>query len=275
MTWRTGPRLAAAFALWGALSAGTARAADKAACARAYEDGQKQRAAGSLRAARDLFLVCAEPDCPDATKKDCVAWVAEVEATMPTVVLSATGESGEDLVDVRVSLDGQPFSDSVDGKAKMIDPGKHVLRFERAGAPPIEREIVVKQGEKDRKVEASWSAEADGTARPFPISPGTWVLGGLGLAGITVFAVAGGVALSEKSDAEQTCAPSCSDAVVDSIRAKMIVADVSLAVGVASLGAAVVLGLTSVLSKDGSERAVGLGMVPAGPGASAVLFGRF
>lgn len=240
------------------LAPSTAFAADKATCVEAYEEGQKQRASGSLKASLDLFRVCAEPDCPSATKKDCATWVAEVEASLPTVVLGAVDAEGNDLVDVRVRLDGQPLVSKLDGKALALDPGKRVLVFERDGAPPLTREIVVKQGEKDRKIEVAWTPadkkdEPEGQTGGVSISPGVWVLGGIGLAGLTVFGVFGGLALSEKSDAKETCAPSCSDSAVSSIRTKLIVADVSLAVGIASLGAAVVLGVVSALDGGAGE----------------------
>ncbi|MBL9023694.1 MAG: hypothetical protein JNL21_15975 [Myxococcales bacterium] len=262
---------------------GVALAADKATCVQAYEEGQKQRASGSLKASLELFRVCSEADCPVATKKDCTVWLSEVEVSLPTVVLSAVDAGGKDLVDVRVKLDGQPLTSRLDGKALVIDPGKRSLVFERDGAAPITREIVVKQGEKDRKVEVSW-AEAETTApevgggNGISISPGTWVLGGIGLAGLTLFGVFGGLALMDKSDAKDTCAPECSDSTVGSIRTKLIVADVSLGVGVASLGAAVVLGVVSAL--DGGETepkqaAWSFGVAPTEGGAVGVVGGVF
>jgi hypothetical protein len=171
----------------------------------------------------------------------------------------------------------------LEGKSVPVDPGKRIFRFEREGAPPIEQEVVIKQGEKNRKVAVSWKAAAPSTDGPteggdVSISPGTWVLGGIGLAGLTVFGVLGGLALSEKSDAEETCAPSCADSVVDSIRAKLIVADVSLAVGVASLGAAVVLGVLSAMdgqAEASPKAALRLDLAPAEGGAIGVVSGTF
>lgn len=259
------------------LAPAAAHAADKATCVEAYEEGQKQRASGSLKASLDLFRVCAEPDCPTATKKDCATWVGEVEASLPTVVLAAVDAQGNDLVDVRVKVDGQLLVTKLDGKALALDPGKRVLVFERDGASALTREVVVKQGEKDRKIEVAWAPagkqdEPEPTSGGFSVSPGTWVLGGIGLAGITVFGVFGGLALSEKSDAAETCAPNCSDSAVSSIRTKMIVADVSLAVGIASLGAAVVLGVISGLDAGEDEKkAKSVFVVPIEGGA----FGGF
>lgn len=260
---------------------GVALAADKATCVQAYEEGQKQRASGSLKASLELFRVCSEADCPVATKKDCTVWLSEVEVSLPTVVLSAVDAGGKDLVDVRVKLDGQPLTSRLDGKALVIDPGKRSLVFERDGAAPITREIVVKQGEKDRKVEVSWAetekSQPDASGGP-TISPGTWVLGGIGLAGLTLFGVFGGLALMDKSDAKDTCAPDCSDSTVGSIQTKLIVADVSLGVGVASLGAAVVLGVVSALDSgepEPKQAAWSFGVAPTEGGAVGVVGGVF
>jgi hypothetical protein len=260
------------------LAPSAAFAADKATCVEAYEEGQKQRASGSLKASLDLFRVCAEPDCPTATKKDCAIWVAEVEASLPTVVLGAVDGDGNDLVDVRVKVDGQPLVSRLDGKALALDPGKRVLVFERDGAPPLTREVVVKQGEKDRKIEVAWTAvgkkdETEAEGGGIAISPGVWVLGGIGLAGLTVFGVFGGLALSEKSDAKETCAPTCSDSAVSSIRTKLIVADVSLAVGIASLGAAVVLGVVSAVDGGGEGEKKAAWSVFVGPTEGGALGG--
>ncbi len=269
---RRGAAAAAAAAL--AAVATPLHAADKEACVQAYDEGQRARARGALLAARGHLLVCAEDDCPVATKGDCASWLVEVEASTPTLVLAAVDRKGNDTTAVKVTLDGRTVAERLDGKAIPVDPGKHVLSFEAPGVAPITREIVVRQGEKNRAVEVSWAEQQEGgPARPggvVAISPGTWVLGGLGLAGLTVFGVFGGLALSEKSEAEETCAPRCTDAVVDSIRAKLIVADISLAVGVASLGAAVVLGVVSALDTGvarGDERsawAIGLSAHPGG-----------
>src|SRR5688572_10923346 len=125
-----------------------ASAADKQTCVDAYDEGQKQRAAGSLKTALELFKVCAEVGCPAATTTDCTQWVVEVEASMPTVVFAATDAEGRDLSDVTVMMGSDKLATKLDGKAVAVDPGKRVFRFEREGAPPVEQEVVIKQGEK-------------------------------------------------------------------------------------------------------------------------------
>lgn len=255
-----------------------ARAADPQACVEAYEEGQKLRSEGSLLAAKERFLICADPGCPAITKSDCTTWVSEVDQSQPTIIFAVTDRAGKDATTVRISVDGQLLLESLDGKAKPIDPGSHRIVVELDGETPVERELVVREGEKNRKVDISF-APLDGGAGSGggSISPATWVLGGVGVAGIAVFATFGALGLSEKSDAETSCAPNCSDDEVDSIRTKFIVGDIGLGVGVASLAAAVIVGIVSA-SSGGDELAelpLRIGGAPAPGGGMLTLEGAF
>ncbi len=230
---------------------GVALAATKAECVAAYDQGQQLRARGALREAREQFLVCADPACPNATRSDCTVWVGELDASVPTVAFAVTAEDGKDVTDVTVFVDGVKLVESLDGKALPFDPGKHTLRFERAGKT-VTLELVVREGEKNRTVPVAFGGT---TSLPKPaeegggtISPGVWVLGGVGVAGLGLFGVLGGVAIAERSDAQDTCAPSCTDAEVDGIRTKLIVADIGLGVGLAASAGAVILAIVDVTS---------------------------
>jgi hypothetical protein len=70
---------------------------------------------------------------------------------MPTIVLAAQDAAGNDLGTVRVTMDGQPFVDKVDGKPLSLNPGVHHFVFESPGLPSVEKSRVVSQGEKDRR----------------------------------------------------------------------------------------------------------------------------
>jgi len=212
-------------------------------CVASYDKGQKLRAAGSLRAAREEFLICAEASCPEVTKNDCSTWIGQVEESLPTLTFVVTDDAGNDVSEARVSIDGALLVERLDGKAVRVDPGPHELRFERSGAAPVTLDIVVQEGEKNRRVELKLGA--GGSSSSAAISPAAWALGGAGLVGITIFAVLGGIGLSQRSDAEDTCGPSCSDDVVDSIRTKFIAADVALSVGLVALGAGIAIGIAT------------------------------
>ena len=67
------------------------------------------------------------------------------------------------------------------------------------------------------------------------------MLGAAGVAGIAVFATFALLGKSDQRHLEATCSPSCNPADVDALRTKFLIADVALAAGVVSLGAATYL----------------------------------
>ncbi len=222
------------------------------ACVAAFEKGQGDRREGRLAEALREFETCGNASCPDLTKGDCVKWLAEVDAMMPTLSIVVVDEKGTDLSGAQVFVDNVLVKDGLDGKSIPVDPGKHGLRVAVLGKPESIVEIVVREGEKARRVEFRMGGSV-GSSGGGSISPVTWVLGGVGAASLIGFGVLGGVGLAEKGDA--TCAPNCTDAEVDSIRTKFIAADVLLAVGLTSIAAGVVVGIVSFTSSSSKDRA--------------------
>lgn len=244
---------------------------DKAACVAAYEKGQNERKSGALKSAKQEFSICADAACPDVTKGDCTTWSAELDASIPTVTFIVKDESGADLTAVAVSVDGAPLASSVGSTSVVVDPGSHRFRFEAAGLPAVEQTVLLREGEKNRQISVVLKA-ADGAEAGGKISPATWVLAGVGGAGLIAFGVLGGIGLGEQTDAEDTCAPSCSDDVIDPIRTKFIAADVALSVGLASLGAALVVGLVTGLGSGSSGAVSARFEVRPAPGGGAASF---
>jgi hypothetical protein len=69
---------------------------DRAACFDAATEGQSLRDANRLVEARERFRVCAQDECPSSMKGDCATWLAEVERSLPgIVVLPAPVEPAE------------------------------------------------------------------------------------------------------------------------------------------------------------------------------------
>jgi hypothetical protein len=124
----------------------------KQECLAASEQGQNDRDDGLYRAARASFVQCARDICPKLVAQSCTRWLRELDQDAPTVVLGAKDDQGNDLTDVAVSLDGQPFATVLDGKPVESDAGAHVLRFERSGSVPTEQKLVLRAGEKARVV---------------------------------------------------------------------------------------------------------------------------
>ncbi|HMJ10005.1 MAG TPA: hypothetical protein VK524_01305 [Polyangiaceae bacterium] len=205
------------------------------ACIAAHADGQVLRTQKRLLGARQQFLACAIDSCPDLVRKDCTQFLADVSASMPTLVLAAVDNGERDLTRVSVELDGHPLTSVLDGSALALDPGEHRVTFRAPDGRVREYRIVARENEKGRRLVAHFeSANAkSGTARPLSVPPLAYALGGVGVLALGSFTYFG---LRGRSTEE--CAPSCSRSEVDSMRTQYLAADISLAVGAAALGAA-------------------------------------
>jgi hypothetical protein len=144
-------------ACWLALSFAAERPAhadedEKRACVEAHEQGQLLRNDGKLHDARARFLQCARASCPPLVVRDCAQFEQEVLQNQPTLVIAAQDPDGRDTTDARVSVDGTLLVDRLDAASYDIDPGSHTLRFETPGSPPEEMHLVLRMGEKNRRV---------------------------------------------------------------------------------------------------------------------------
>ncbi len=222
-----------------------ARAQDdeKAACAQAAELGQESRREGRLLDALTQFQRCARQSCPSVITSDCISFAAEVNAILPSVVFRARDPEGRDITEVTVLVDNVVVATRIDGRAVSLDPGEHRVRFEAVGRPPVERAIVVAEGEKSRLFTGVVPS-----SKSRPPSP-AWLFVGLGAASLGGFAYFGLSARSERNDLKNGCGTTrtCTDEEVDRVRENALVADVLLGVGLASLTTA---GLWWVLSRD-------------------------
>jgi hypothetical protein len=199
------------------LAPSRAQATEVHQCVQAAEIGQRLRDKEMLKAARGEFITCASDACPAVVRQECVRVLAQ---------------------------------ERLDGRRLEIDPGQHTLRFERgdrAGvgrSAPIDKQILVREGEKNRFVDVvlddgdkAAPPEAPRAAgKPFPllgaVFAGVAVLGGVGFA---YFAATG---QSDVDHLRTTCAPRCAQGDVDSAKTKILVANVSLGLGVVAAGAA-------------------------------------
>ncbi len=243
MNARARPSLVAAgsIALSILLDSAPARA-DKEVCLAAHATAQVFRQNHHLVEARDQLKICAAPECPSIVTDDCRKWLSEIGAEIPTVVLAARDSNGTDLVDVRVSIDGARHADKLDGLPIEANPGEHVFTFVR-GATSCERRIVLAQSERQRMVSVRFGTtetpkqhEPERRASVWP-----WVLGGVGLAGLTSFTIFAVRGSSDERSFANTCLPRCSVDNVDSVKRSYLIADISLGVGVVALGAATVM----------------------------------
>jgi hypothetical protein len=198
---------------------------EKLACVAAADAAQQQRAAGKLLAARASLQICSRDACPGLVRSDCTRWRAEVEASVPTIVLRAQDPRGQDLTDVTVWLDGVPIADRMDGLPIEIDPGQHALTCEHAGSKKLRQEIVVRTGDKNRTISLPFEdleplqpvvippSHVQGSGRP---SAAAWIFTGLGVAaaGVGTYFLVG--AIRDKNNLERLgCKPNCDPALVD------------------------------------------------------------
>jgi hypothetical protein len=209
----------------------------KERCFDAYEQAQRLRKAYHLLQAREHLVTCGSSTCPPFVAQDCTKWLGEVEASTPTIVVLARGPDGAAIEDVRVSLDGRPFAERLDGRALPVDPGPHDLHVE-AAAGPIDEHVVVAEGAKNQQIVVQVGRAPERPPAPptqvrrrIPLE--TWVLGGVAVAGAVSFAA---FAIAGRSI--QSCAPDCTRSQVDDLRRDYVVADVSWITGLVAAGAA-------------------------------------
>lgn len=285
---RLARRAGLAFALAITAAAGTSSADDKQACLHASEKAQQLRNAGKLGDAREQLAVCSRTECPKLVQQDCTQWMSELLAALPSIVPAAKDRKGRDLVDVKVSVDGKPVTDTLDGKAFVVDPGVHALHFETSGAPAVDEKVVVKPGEKNRIVTVTFakgedaappagSSVATGTTDDTRSSPpvAAYVIGGVGLVALGAALVVQLGANSDARDLRETCAPRCDQSDVDDIQSRYTIAGVTAGVGGALLITGVVMFFlhgSSGSAHAGASRAPSfMSFQPSPGGGSAVL----
>jgi hypothetical protein len=146
------PALAASAALVACLLGSRVAGADitKDQCVEDNAKAQDLVRDGHLLAAGDQLRACAVPACPALIRNDCTQRLDEVLRAQPSFVFDVKDASGMDLIDVHVSMDGQLLTDHLDGKPLKVDPGVHTFTFEVASRAPINRRLLVKQGEAAR-----------------------------------------------------------------------------------------------------------------------------
>jgi hypothetical protein len=280
----------AAAAAWLTPSLSRADSSGASQCIAAAEQAQPLRDHGQLKAAREKLLACSRPECPAFVRTDCTKWLADLDGVMPKIVFSAVDGAGADLVDVRVSVDGEPVAQRLDGSELAIDPGAHTVRFEHAGSAPIEQQVVVRVGDHHRSVSATFASGAAAPPSAPPVEhPREQPEGGrslvlpIALMGTGVAAL--GVAsyfwlsgLTDHSTMASGCAVThaCTQSAVDADKTKLVVGDVLGGVGIvaAAIGAGILV-FGHPPSPAPASRAAAFDVRVTSRGAALDLTGRF
>jgi hypothetical protein len=209
-----------------------ARAADPtpSECVAESNASAQLEAAHALRRARARLLVCVSASCPALVREECARRMDQLTSAIPTVVFVARDAGGGELSAVKVTIDDEVVADHLEGTAVALDPGSHRLTVEAPGRPPLTREIILHEGEKDRRevfvVDAAPapashppssdvppSSDALAPGMPPAPAPGTGrgvrslglVLGGAGVAGVVVGGVFGALTITSWGSANGEC----------------------------------------------------------------------
>jgi serine/threonine-protein kinase len=139
----------------------------KEQCVEADTNAQTLRREGKFVEARKTLAVCSAEQCPPLVRDDCTRQIEALEELQPTVVFDAKDPAGADLSSVRVSVDGRPVVEKIDGAPIAVDRGEHHFTFETAGRPSVTVTLIIKEAEKERRVSVIVGTEtaADAGAR--------------------------------------------------------------------------------------------------------------
>jgi hypothetical protein len=247
--------------------AGVAHAAPD--CPTASEEGQRLRDKNRYLEAREMFRACSAQQCPKVVRSDCAKALAQLEESQPSIVIAAQDTNGHDLDGVRVQIDGRTVASRLDGSPIAVDPGEHSFDFASDGYPAIAQKLVIRVSEKNRLLRITFQApvkeppretQAPKPQNPKPPEGGgggapvlAYILGGVGVLGLGSFAYFGLTSKKDLTDLRSSCAPYCEQGQLDDVKTKMLIADVSLGVGIVALGAATVLFLTHSSSPSARE----------------------
>jgi hypothetical protein len=259
---------------------------DKSACLAATEHGQFLRVAHKLVEAREEFLRCARAECPPLVQQDCASWLAEVDKSLPTLVITAKDATGADLVDVNVTVDGEPLVGRLDGAALAVNPGDHAFHFALADGRTLDKQYIVLQGQKDQRLAVAWAPTPARTGPPPVVAPVAAaparaadpaghrrrvlgvVVASAGLAGLAVGALFGGVALSSWSSVNSVCpshrdCPSQALSDHDNAVTFSTVSDVGFIAGGVLVASGLALYLTAPASREHTQ-SIRVDLVPGG-----------
>jgi hypothetical protein len=142
----------------------------KSECIAANESAQELRRGGSLREARGRLRVCVAQACPGPVREDCAQRLSEIDSAMPTIVFEVKDGGGSDLSAVKITVDGSPLADRLDGAALAVDPGEHTFRFEAEGLPAVEKKFVIRETEKGRRERVVMGTSSSAASKPEPTS---------------------------------------------------------------------------------------------------------
>jgi hypothetical protein len=203
-------------------------------CVATDTEAQTLRRDGKLTDAREKLRACVVTACPQLVRDDCTERLDEVGRAMPSIVFDVKDASGADTIDVKVTVDGRPLAEKLDGTALDVDPGQRTFTFDAQGTR-VTKTLVMKEGEKARReridLPAPTSSPVTSVVVPLPARSETTapvandttpsrgmptqkivgiVVGGVGVAALAGGAIFGLLASSSFKSQQSDCASSTS-----------------------------------------------------------------
>lgn len=222
-----------------------------------------------------------------AEKADQVA--EEVEGRLESLrqrIPKLTVKRGAGADNASISVDGVSVGDQVVGTPMPTDPGPHAVEAKAPGFKLFRQSVRLAE-QQSETIEVVLEAEPvpppgtgpGGVVQPRGRSPlPGYVIGGIGVASLAASGVFFYLRGSKISDLDkvcptrQTCPESAKNDISDG-RTYNVVADVTLAVGIAAVASGIVLVVTSRPSSSGPEQAPSVAIAPGFGGAQ--VFGTF
>jgi len=272
-----------------ALGSSQAGATDVTAeCASVYVQAQIFQKDAKYSAAAKAALACAKPTCGEAISGECGKLYDVAQSVTPSLIFAARDADNNELLNVRVFVDGVLVQEKLDGTAVTLDPGVHTFRYEAPGLPPVQKQYAVRTGEKLRilsevlgEKHVAPKVKEPPVAPPPPppppsVSPTTLriaggVVLGVGAIAFTSFGLFRLSAMNDYDTLVNGCSPMCGQEPIDSVRQKLILSTVSLGVGVAAAVTSVTLFAASGAKKSSPTARI----VPRGSGAEAQFVVHF
>lgn len=209
-------------------------------CIAAFDEGQRLKTEHHLKDAHTRLLACSKEACPSVLRADCAEVLRNVQNALPSIVLAAD-DGGKDVVDVKVTHGNDVLATALDAKAIELDPGTYEVTFEHGANKPIKLQFVLREGEKNRVVKASFNPKKPDQFKLVtpPRSPAGYAVPGifatLGVAGFIVAGISRLAFDSQVDDMTATCQPNCTQEERDNLSSKLVRANVGLGVGIGSL----------------------------------------
>jgi len=247
-------------------------------CFAAAERAQPLMRQHKFREARADLETCARDVCPKVARNDCRAWLAQVVEQQPSIVIVGHAERGGEVHEVhgiRATVDGGEIVEHADAAPFAIDPGPHHLKLERVGALPVEEDVEVAPGDRERVIPANWRDAAPPPPPPprptepaRPVPPSVYVMGAVGAIGAGVGAYLEIAGLSKRSQLDTQCKPTrtCAQTDVDTAHDYTRAGDITLAGAGVFLAGALILYLVRPVEGPAKDDGAGwlVGPVPGG-----------